>query len=802
MSARPFATFGVLASERVDGVQRLMLLAGALVLSGLTASAIWLGLQDPLAAYPQWDPALGIAGAVLGVVGMLLGSRAWHRLRHEASATLLSAEHMTRFHAVLSETNRLILRRPEPAELFEGVCESCVSAGHTELAVIDLVGGGDASRVVAEFDGREGGGTSTLRDGLARSRQLHEHLVRLAMQSDEPLVINDMSADARVSAWQAPSFKSEVNAMAAIPLKRAGTPVGALLLCSTTKAFFVDSLLPLLSEMGADLSFALDNSDRENARRAAQDQVERRDHLFQTLFAAAPVPMAIFTLQDRKAMRVNSLWCSLVGLAPDRPANIAFDAQGFWPDAGEREHFYSALRATERVIGMQTRWVSSDGTHHDVLVNAHVVDYLGKSSFLVVATDVSEMKAAQVADSAREVAEEANRAKTEFLARMSHELRTPLNAILGFAQLLASDTRATLSQEQADQVGLITHAGWHLLGLVNDVMDISRIESGQLEALSEPTDIAGALDEAMALCHPLAHAQQVDLRKQVGVGTGVGVLADPRRLRQVLINLLSNACKYNRPGGTVRVEVSASETEVVFDVIDNGVGMSAEQLSHLFEPFNRLGQSEHTIEGTGIGLTLSRQLVEMMKGRLEVESNPTTGTRARLVLPACELRQEHFAAVTGPPAVGRILGGSTVLYIEDNEVNQILVQQMIARCSGVTLMQAETGEDGLAFALLQQPDLILLDMQLPDMSGYEVLRALRGDSRTKALRVVAVSASAMPDAVAAAVDLGVLDYWTKPLELNHFLAGITAILRLQHAGAGAADRATPSSAMLREVPVK
>jgi len=218
--------------------------------------------------------------------------------------------------------------------------------------------------------------------------------------------------------------------------------------------------------------------------------------------------------------------------------------------------------------------------------------------------------------------------------------------------------------------------------------------------------------------------------------------------------------------------------------------MTAEQMTHLFEPFNRLGRHEQATEGTGIGLTLSRHLVELMKGRLEVESSTASGTRVRAVLPACKLPPRKTRATSSLPRSKLKSGSSSVLYIEDNEVNRIVVEQMMLRCKGVTLMQAENGTDGLAFALLKQPDLILLDMQLPDMSGFDVLAALRAEPRTRGLRVVALSASVMPEDVERAMALGALDYWTKPLEMEALLEGIAAILQLRPAevdGAQGAD---------------
>jgi CheY-like chemotaxis protein len=289
------------------------------------------------------------------------------------------------------------------------------------------------------------------------------------------------------------------------------------------------------------------------------------------------------------------------------------------------------------------------------------------------------------------------------------------------------------------------------------------------------SDISSVIDEAVALTQPLARANEVELSEQPLSQFGIGVLADRRRLIQVLLNLLSNACKYNRPGGHVRVDVTHIGAEVLLDVVDDGIGMTDEHLQHLFEPFNRLGNEGNAIEGSGIGLTLTRQLVELMKGRLDFDSSPDWGTRARLALPSCAIPMKLVAEDSGYRA-RTARASSVILYIEDDPVNRILVEQMLLRCEGVSLLLAETGEDGIAMARQQNPDLVLLDMHLPDMTGFDVLNALQGDSRTQNLPVVAVSANAMETDVAKAFELGAVDYWTKPLQLDAFLAGVSARL--------------------------
>jgi CheY-like chemotaxis protein/anti-sigma regulatory factor (Ser/Thr protein kinase) len=253
------------------------------------------------------------------------------------------------------------------------------------------------------------------------------------------------------------------------------------------------------------------------------------------------------------------------------------------------------------------------------------------------------------------------------------------------------------------------------------------------------------------------------------------------RLRQVVINLLSNAIKYNRSGGWVRVSAGAQDGWVCIDVRDSGIGMSSEQLAQLYQPFNRLGRETGSVQGTGIGLALTRQLVQLMGGQIEIRSEPGRGTSASVRLPcaAAAVARSGALAVTGAttaPAPDIEGAKGTVLYIEDNPVNVLLVAQSIARLPGVRFIHEADGRRGLARARAERPDLVLLDMQLPDISGLEVLAALRGDEPTRDLRVVALSASAMPDEVARATRAGAIHYWTKPLQLDRFLEGMHALL--------------------------
>ncbi len=403
--------------------------------------------------------------------------------------------------------------------------------------------------------------------------------------------------------------------------------------------------------------------------------------------------------------------------------------------------------------------------------------------FVVYGWDITTRKQAETALlKAKEEAERANRAKSEFLSRMSHELRTPLNAVLGFAQLLQTDPVEPLSATQASRMQELMHGGRHLLSLINDVLDLSRIEAGALHLELVPVALGELVGDCLRLVAPAAAERQIVLSVAPESPATQHVLADPIRLRQVVLNLLSNAVKYNRDGGRVRVswKPEAASRTVCVSVADTGPGLDEAQQARLFQVFERLEARHSAVEGAGIGLALSKWLVSLMQGELGVDSHSGQGSRfwVRLntgeVGPVATLPAPPSAEASSLPAVAAKT--HTVLHIEDNPVNQVLMEGMLAHRPGVRLLTAGLPETGLAMALQAQPELVLLDIQLPGFDGYEVLRRLRADARTAHIPVIAVSANAMPSDLQHADAVGFADYLTKPLDLSVLLAAVAKVI--------------------------
>ncbi|MFG6468010.1 ATP-binding protein [Roseateles sp. BYS87W] len=392
--------------------------------------------------------------------------------------------------------------------------------------------------------------------------------------------------------------------------------------------------------------------------------------------------------------------------------------------------------------------------------------------------DVTDAVAGEAAALERDAAEQASRSKSEFLARMSHELRTPLNAIIGFSHLLAEDLHRA-EPRLLNRVGLIQNAGEHLLHLIDDVLDISRIEAGRLRLQLGPVAVEPLVRQVR---DSLAHASQKrQLTLRWHLPEPLAVLADDTRLRQVLTNLVSNAIKYTRDQGCIEVRAEPEGDRVHLTVQDDGPGLTPAQRAQLFQPFNRLGAERGQVEGTGLGLVISRHLVESMGGQLTLDSEVGAGCSFQVSLPRAEPVAEPAPRAAPTPCIADLQPGTTweLLYAEDDPVNALLMQAFLARFPGLHLRVASDGRTACALARELRPDLLLLDMSLPDMDGHALLAALRAQPALADVPAVAVTADAMPTERARALAGGFQAYWTKPLDLHQLPADLTALLHAQ-----------------------
>jgi len=442
---------------------------------------------------------------------------------------------------------------------------------------------------------------------------------------------------------------------------------------------------------------------------------------------------------------------------------------------------FKASRGIEDIY--ELTYLRKDGSRFPAIVSITALrdDYGAIIGYLLIGTDNSVRKQVELElNKAMAVAEKANLAKSDFLSSMSHELRTPLGAILGFAQLMESGSPSPTSSQKRS-IDQILKAGWYLLELINEVLDLALIESGKLTLSLEPI----SLTEVVRECHDMieSQAQKRDIRMTFpAFEIRYFVKADRTRLKQVLINLLSNAVKYNKVGGSVVVDYAASTLgRIRICVSDTGEGLTPVELTQLFQPFNRLGKESGIEEGTGIGLMVSKQLVELMKGSIGVESTVGVGSVFWIELNlTAEPRSGAAPAEPAPVAQAQARAAAqsrTLLYVEDNPANLMLVEDLVARRADIRLLSAEDGNRGIEIARASRPDVILMDINLPGISGIQALKILRADPATARIPVVALSANAMPRDIAKGLAAGFFRYLTKPIKVDEFMDVLDVALK-------------------------
>ena len=429
-------------------------------------------------------------------------------------------------------------------------------------------------------------------------------------------------------------------------------------------------------------------------------------------------------------------------------------------------------------------YIRKDGSRFPAIVSITALrdDYDGIIGYLLIGADNSVRKQVEAElINAKAAAEKASLAKSDFLSNMSHELRSPLNAILGFAQLMESGSPLPTPAQKAS-IDQILHAGWYLLELINEILDLALIESGKLSMSQEPMSLVDVMLECQAMIEP--QAQKNGIRMSFPqLELPYFVKADRTRVKQVLVNLLSNAIKYNRIQGTVEVSCRLNTAKRIrISVRDTGEGLSPEKLAQLFQPFNRLGQEASAEEGTGIGLVVSKRLVELMGGEIGVESTVGMGSVFWIELNVAAEPQPG-AGSDRPliPIQARAVRGvalRTLLYVEDNRANMQLVEQLIARRPDMSLLSAADGTRGIALARTHQPEVILMDINLPGISGIQALKILRADPATAHIPVLAISANAMPRDIKRGLAAGFFRYLTKPIKVNEFMEALDKALEL------------------------
>ncbi|MDQ6626058.1 MAG: PAS domain S-box protein [Verrucomicrobiota bacterium] len=459
----------------------------------------------------------------------------------------------------------------------------------------------------------------------------------------------------------------------------------------------------------------------------------------------------------------------LFGYAPDEMIGRPYSDFVHPDDLEKTDNAAAHIVIAGRAADFVNRYVRKDGTIVDVLWSVTWSE-ADQKAFCVAHNTTERARMENALREAKEEADRANHAKSDFLSRMSHELRTPLNAILGFSQLIE---RQSPTETQRNRVAHIISAGRHLLQLINEVLDISRIEAGKLQMSLEPVCLRDALEDAVSLMRPLAAERAIRITRPNANDENCFLLGDRQRLKQVLLNLLSNALKYTPEGGEVRVTCTPCESgKMRVGISDTGAGIAREKLPRLFVPFDRLGAEQSSVEGTGLGLALCQRLMQAMQGSIGAESEVGTGSNFWIELPCAQSPLAKIAAQTGPRAELRSSASGdkrTILYVEDNLSNLTLIEQLLADESPIELMSAMQGQMGLDLAREHVPDLVLLDLHLPDVPGWDVLAQLKRDPKTRDIPVIVISADATPSQIKRLMAAGAHTYLTKPLDVGEFL---------------------------------
>ncbi|MBK8792708.1 MAG: PAS domain S-box protein [Holophaga sp.] len=556
----------------------------------------------------------------------------------------------------------------------------------------------------------------------------------------------------------------------------------------------VVSVTALRDEQGSIIGYLLIGTDNTARKRIEAEQevlAQRlRDYQFYTRSLFEANMDALMTSDPTGIITdVNKQMEALTGCTRDELIGAPF--KNFFTDQISAENSIRLVMSEQKITNYELTARARNGKETVVSYNATTFYDRDRKlqGMFAAARDVTERKAMDQVlqeknaelESAKTTAEKANLAKSDFLSSMSHELRSPLNAILGFAQLMDSDA-APPTVGQKESIAQILKAGWHLLKLINEILDLAKIESRQVPLSKEPVSLAEVILECQGMIEPQAHHRGITLSFPKLISPYF-VDADRTRVKQVLLNLLSNAIKYNRPQGTIEVQCQEQNPgRIRISIRDSGFGLNSEEIAQLFQAFNRLGQETGSEEGTGIGLVVARQLAELMGGTIGVESAVGVGSVFWCELISVAephlLGEECIAAVV---AERRVPIGSrlqTLLYVEDNPANLQLVEQIIGRHPGIRLLTATDGNQGVQVAITALPDVILMDINLPGMDGYDAMKFLRSNATTSHIPILAVSANAMPRDIEKGLEAGFFRYITKPIMVAEFMDALELALSL------------------------
>ena len=748
---------------------------------------------------------------------------------------------LQRLYATLSQVNQIIVRVDSRQELFESICRVAVEFGEFRLAWVGLYDQG-TGQVAPVAEQGEGHNQLPFREINVKAPPFRSGLMGFSAQSGLAEFSDDIQSDPRILHWREVSLRDGYHSAAAVPIRQAGQIIGFLNLYSADIGFFtVKEEQSLLNEMGLDISFALDMMQREAERQQAEEKLKRHiNHLTglrevdQAIASSFDVRLSLNIIVSRAVPLLKADAATILLLDPVMNTLDYGAGHGFWTQipstssvrlnesyAGRAVmlrhmvHIPNLLYEPQNLFGFGFLGDEKFVTYYAVplIIKGKVVgvmevfnrtpverdqewfDFLdslaGQAAIAIDNARLWEEVQRHARDLELRVAERtaalnhtnaelerANRAKDEFLANMSHELRTPLNSILGLSESLLEQRRDPLTEYQQNSLEIIASSGHHLLELINDVLDLSKIEAGKFDHYPQIVNIDLLCRSSLSFVKSQAAKKSitVDYTNEV---SNANIFADPRRLKQILVNLLSNAVKFTPEGGqvTLQARIDAEQDLVEFSVTDSGIGIAPQDLKRLFQPFVQVDSKlNRQFEGTGLGLALVHKLTDMHGGSVHVESQVGSGSRFRVRIPwRRNLTDQHMDETAQDPSGehserprsprGKAADKGTVLLAEDNLANILTIGQYL-ESHGYRIVQAHDGLEAIEKAQAHDPDIILMDIQMPVLDGLEAIRRLRADPRFAATPILVITALAMPGDRENCLEAGANEYMPKPVRLK------------------------------------
>lgn len=729
-----------------------------------------------------------------GVVGQALNQLLDQSHSREAALRTTSEERRRSVESfqALSRANRLMARVGDEGTLLKELCELTVTLHLADEAWFVSAGANGRGIVLASHS-RHGGPESAFQRQLAQQvgDLASSSPFRDAVRDNQACLIEDVERDALSASWVGIARAQGIKTAVAVPVRAADKVIGAVVMFSSQVGHFDAVRMEVLNQIAIDLTVALEARNAERMLLQAMRQVEQQEHRLQNIFDS--VSDAIISInREHKVVIVNDAAMRVFGAS--RSEMVGRDIHDFVPPRFRLSHtaavhaFASSGRQTARAANVREELVGlrANGEEFPMEASISLSDAAGDSEgalMTVVLRDISHQVELRALKKAQDFEREANRARADFFSRVSHELRTPLTAIDGLTRMVGSSASERLSEAERQHLSTARQAAEQMQSLIDDLLDATRLKAGTMSLNPEAVEWGVLLTSTVDIARPLAERASIVIMSMTDQADGWTGHVDKLRLRQVLLNILSNAVKYNRERGRVDVGVAVTTKRIDITVRDTGIGMSPEQLRSLFKPFNRLGLEQSAIAGAGIGLSLSRDLVEMMGGRIDVVSEVDRGTEFTISLPGPHVAPsgappspEPDARRQAEPALCPQDVSGVVLYIEDSEVNTVLVEHLLSPWPGIRLVTETTVEGGYEAYVRLRPNLVLLDMNLGGVSGLLLLRQLKGQPVECECNVIVLSASNDADLVASAKALGAHDYWTKPFDFETFGASVAKLV--------------------------